>query len=258
VTADPLRLAVGTLTVVPVRPPSRLDAVTAGRAMTLAPVACLPLAALAGAVCGVGALLPVPPLVVGGLAVGAVALGSRGLHLDGLADTADGLASSYDRDRALAVMRTGDVGPIGAATLTLVLLVQAASLQELVSGGGWAAAVGPAVGVVLSRAVLVLTCVRGVPPARPEGLGAAVAGSVGRLPAAFVLAGSAVVGALALVAVGASWWAALAALLAAAAACAMLLARCLRRLGGVTGDVMGACVEAALTAALVVLAAALP
>ena len=256
-TADPLRLALGTLTAVPVRPPSRLDAVTAGRAMVLAPVACLPLAVLAGAVCGVGALLPVPPLVVGALAVGALALGSRGLHLDGLADTADGLASSYDRERALAVMRSGDVGPMGAATLALVLLAQAASMQQLVSDGGWLAAVGPAVGVVLSRAVLVLVCARGVRPARPEGLGAAVAGSVGRVPAALVLAGSAVVGALALAAVDARWWAAPAALAAAAAACAVLLARCLRRLGGVTGDVMGACVEAALTAALVVLAAVL-
>src|SRR5205085_6995031 len=106
------------------------------------------------------------------------ALASRGLHLDGLADTADGLASSYDRERALAVMRRGDVGPAGAATLGLVLLVQVAALADLVSPGGWSAAVVPAVAVVLSRCVLALVCARGVPAARPEGLGATVASSV--------------------------------------------------------------------------------
>ncbi|HKG51795.1 MAG TPA: adenosylcobinamide-GDP ribazoletransferase [Actinomycetales bacterium] len=254
-TADPLRLALGTLTAVPVRPPSRLDRSTAGRAMSLAPLACVPLAVLVGAVCGLGALSPVPPLVVGAAAVGALGLGSRGLHLDGLADTADGLASSYDRDRALAVMRTGDVGPVGAATLVLVLLAQAASLQALVSSGGWAAAVGPAIAVVLSRSVLVLVCARGVPAARPSGLGATVAGSVGRLRVALVLAGTGLAASLALAAVGEWWWAGPAALAAALLVCALLLARCVRRLGGVTGDVMGACVEAALTAALVVLAA---
>jgi adenosylcobinamide-GDP ribazoletransferase len=258
VTGDPLRLALGTLTAMPVRPPSRLDRATAGRAMALAPLACLPLALFVGAVCGLGALLAVPPLVVGALAVGALGLGSRGLHLDGLADTADGLASSYDRDRALAVMRTGDVGPVGAATLVLVLLTQAASLQALVSGGGWSAAVGPAVAVVLSRSVLVVVCARGVPAARPQGLGATVAGSVGRLAAVIALGGSGLAAALALFAAGQPWWAAPVALVAALGVCGLLLARCVRRLGGVTGDVMGACVEAALTAALVVLAATLP
>jgi adenosylcobinamide-GDP ribazoletransferase len=258
VTGDPFRLALGTLTAVPVRPPTGLDRTTAGRAMTLAPLACLPLAALVGAVCGLGALLPVPPLLVGALAVGALALGSRGLHLDGLADTADGLASSYDRDRALAVMRTGDVGPVGAATLVLVLLAQAASLQAVVAVGGWSSAVGPAVAVVLSRSVLAVVCARGVPAARPEGLGATVAGSVGRPAAAVALAGSGLTGALALAAAGGPWWAAPLALAAAVGGCGLLLARCVRRLGGVTGDVMGACVEAAFTAALVVLAATLP
>jgi adenosylcobinamide-GDP ribazoletransferase len=256
VTGDPLRLALGTLTAVPVRPPARLDRPTAGRAMLLGPVAAVPLAVLVGTVCGLGSVLGVPPLVVAALAVGALALASRGLHLDGLADTADGLASSYDRDRALAVMRTGDVGPVGAATLVLVLLVQAASLQAVVARGGWTSAVTPAAAVVLSRAVLVLVCARGVPAARPEGLGATVAGSVGRAAGVVALLAIASVGALALAAVGSPWWSAPAALAAGVAASGVLLARCVQRLGGVTGDVMGACVETALTAALVVLATA--
>jgi adenosylcobinamide-GDP ribazoletransferase len=256
VTGDALRLALGTLTAVPVRPPSRLDRATAGRAMALAPVAAVPLGLLVGIVCGTGSLLGAPPLVVAALADGALALASRGLHLDGLADTADGLASSYDRERALTVMRTGDVGPAGAATLGLVLLVQVAALADLVSPGGWSAAVVPAVAVVLSRCVLAVVCARGVPPARPDGLGATVAGSVARGVAVLVAVLVGLAGALALGAVGVPWWSGPAALAAALAACAALLARCVHRLGGVTGDVMGACVEAALTAALVVLATA--
>jgi adenosylcobinamide-GDP ribazoletransferase len=153
-------------------------------------------------------------------------------------------------------MRTGDVGPAGVATLALVLLVQASSLQALVARGGAASAVAPAVAVLLSRSVLALVCARGVPSARPEGLGATVAGSVRRVGAVAVLVVAGAVGSLALSAVGAPWWAAPVALAAALAASGALLARCVRRLGGVTGDVMGACVEAALTAALVVLATA--
>jgi adenosylcobinamide-GDP ribazoletransferase len=256
VTTDPLRLAVGTLTAVPVRPPSRLDTETAGSAMALGPVAALPLALLVAVVCAAGDLAGVPPLVTATLAVAALALGSRGLHLDGLADTADGLAASYDRDRALAVMRTGDVGPVGAATLVLTLLLQVGSVQALVSRGGWPAGVLPAVAVVLSRSVLVVVCLRGVPAARPGGLGATVAGSVGRARCALVLAAAAAGGSLAVAAVGGPWWASPAALLVAVLACGALLARCVRRLGGVTGDVMGAAVEVALTAALVVLVTA--
>src|SRR5699024_7478198 len=114
-----------------------------------------------------------PPLAVAALAIGLFALGNRGLHLDGLADTADGLAASYDRERALRIMRTGDCGPAGVATLLFVLLLQCAALAgSLAPGHG----VTVAVGVLAGRAVLPLCCVRGVPAARQDGLGTTVAG----------------------------------------------------------------------------------
>jgi adenosylcobinamide-GDP ribazoletransferase len=254
VASDGLRLAVGTLTALRVPAPTRVDRSVAGAAMLLAPVAALvPAAALAVVMAG-GTALQAPPLLTGALAVGAVALVTRGLHLDGLADTADGLGSSYDRDRALAVMRTGDVGPMGTATLVIVLLGQAAALSGLGSLSWWRAALLAAVGVVASRSMLPIACVAGVPAARPEGLGAAVAGSVRRPWAVAVVLSVTVVACVVLAAAGASWWLGVVVVAAAVATTAVLLARCTSRFGGVTGDVLGAVVELSLLAALTVLA----
>jgi adenosylcobinamide-GDP ribazoletransferase len=264
---DAARLALGTLTVVPVRPPRAVTRQVAGRAMLLAPLAIVPLAVLACAVALAGGLLRLPGAAVGALVVGALALGTRGLHLDGLADTADGLASGYDRQRALTVMRSGDVGPAGAVTVVVTLLVQVSCLAALVPslapgtpvGADVASAdtvrrlVAIALAVLLSRSALPLACARGVPSARASGLGATVAGSVARaaavLPVVLVAAGGAV--ALA----PASWWRAPAAALAVVLVTAAVVVRCTRRLGGVTGDVLGACVELSFAAALLVLVA---
>ena len=249
--ADAVRLAFGTLTVLPVPAPRSTRRAVAGGAMMLAPLAASPLAILGCLVVFGGAALGLPALAVSALAVGAVALGSRGLHLDGLADTADGLAASSDRSRALEVMRKGDAGPSGVATLVLVSLVQCAAL-----GGAVAAGHGPVavvVAVLAGRAVLPLCCARGVPSARPSGLGATVAGSV---PIAVAASGVAVLGALTALAPGLDWWRGPAAVLVAAGAATLLLARCVARLGGITGDVLGGCVEVATAAALLTLAAA--
>ncbi|HET6654029.1 MAG TPA: adenosylcobinamide-GDP ribazoletransferase, partial [Nocardioides sp.] len=238
-----LRLAFGTLTVLPVRPPT-VDRGTAGRAMALAP--------LVGLVLGVVACLPLlltetSPLLCAVATIGALALLTRGLHLDGLADTADGLGSGRPAADALAVMRKGDVGPFGVVTLVVVLLAQVAALAQLVAEGAGAAAL--VASLVVSRLALPLACLRGVPAARADGLGAAVAGSVSR-PAALVavLLTAIPVVVLALLVDDAVAWAPLG-LLAGAA----LGWRAVRRLGGVTGDVLGAVVEATFTASLVLL-----
>ena len=64
--------------------------------------------------------------MVGLLVVTVLALGSRAMHLDGLADTVDGLGSGWDRKRALQVMRLGDIGAMGAVALVIVIGLQAA------------------------------------------------------------------------------------------------------------------------------------
>ncbi|HCE60933.1 MAG TPA: adenosylcobinamide-GDP ribazoletransferase, partial [Janibacter terrae] len=121
--SEGLRLAVGTFT----RSPSGRVTITpdtARTALLLAPLAVLPLA-LQVVLVGLTVEIGVPPLVAAGLALGVLAHGSRGMHLDGLADTVDGLGAGWDRERALEIMRRGDVGPMGAVALVVVLLVQA-------------------------------------------------------------------------------------------------------------------------------------
>jgi adenosylcobinamide-GDP ribazoletransferase len=253
VIADGFRLAIGTLTAVPVRSPERVDCATARIAMIAAPVAVLPIALMAAAVAELARLVGLPPLVGAVLILGVFALGSRGLHLDGLADTADGLTASYDRDRALEVMRRGNTGPAGASTLVLVLLLQAAALVPVLARP-W----GPVVGVVLfvlARCSLLITCLAGTSAARPGGLGATVAGVVPRWAALIGGTIAAAVAAALLTLSGRPWWQGMAAVVLAGVVVTGLLLRCRSRFGGITGDVLGAGIELAAAALLVAAAA---
>lgn len=246
---DGWRLAQGTLTALPSRPPLRVDPQVASRAVLLAPAAVLPAAALVVGVLLLGRGLGLTPVAVAFAALAGLALATRAFHLDGLADTADSLTCSYDRERSLAVMRTGDTGPAGAAALVLVLGVQAGALAGLLALPRGPLLAG--VAVCLSRLAHSLACRRGVPAARPDGLGAVYAGCLPtpRLVLAWALAG--------VVAAGTWWWAGLAwwhGLVGVAVAVTLVLAllrRAVRRLGGVNGDVFGASIEVALACLLV-------
>lgn len=246
-----LRLAVTLLTVVPLGR-ARVDRGTARAAMLLAPAAGLVPGGAAALVLLAGGPLGLPVLLTAVLAVAATAAATRALHLDGLADLADGLGSGRPAADALAIMKRSDIGPFGVVTLLLTVLAQVAAL---------ASAPHPAVAVLVAsvagRAVLPWACRSGVPSARPGGLGALVAGTVGTRAAlavtAAVLAAAAGAGA-ATGGPGGAVQAAVAVLVALAAAL-LMLRHAVRRLGGVTGDVLGALVEIAVTAALVVLAA---
>jgi adenosylcobinamide-GDP ribazoletransferase len=135
--------------------------------------------------------------------------------------------------------------------LVVVLGLQAVSIGELADGLTGALLV--AVAVCCSRAALCLTCVRGVPAARTEGLGVAVADSVPRSAAAGCWL--AVLLIMTAVATGSGHGPVPGAVAAAAAALAVgvLVYRCVRRLGGVTGDVMGAGIEITFTVMISVL-----
>ncbi|MET8158556.1 adenosylcobinamide-GDP ribazoletransferase [Sphaerisporangium sp. NPDC005289] len=241
-----LRLAAGTFTIWPAGLP-RTDRVTAGWAMTLAPLIGLGLG-LAGAAVMAAAGLLVSPLLAAALGLGTLAVLTRGLHLDGLADLADGLGSGKPAGQALDIMKRSDIGPFGVVTLVFTLLTQAAAASE-------AGPTALALTVVTGRLAVTWACVTGVPSARAGGLGAMVAGTVRQSTAiiatAAVAAGALVLGLLA----GAPvvFPVAVAAGLGAAWA---VRAHAVRRLGGITGDVLGALVEVATAAALIVCAAA--
>ncbi|PMR57829.1 adenosylcobinamide-GDP ribazoletransferase [Verrucosispora sp. ts21] len=239
---DGARLALTTFTVAPVRP-GRVDRATAGTAMALAPlVGALLAVPVAGVLLLLGSLTA--PLVAAAVAVTVSALLTRGLHLDGLADTVDALGSYRRGPAALEIMKKPDVGPFGVVALVLVLLMQVAALAELVDGPGPAVLAAVVTASAAGRLGVTLACRRGVPAARPEGLGALVAGTVG--PVALV-AGIAVVTLLAVPAVPDRPWQGPLAVLTALAVAAVLLRHLVRRLGGITGDVLGAGVELVTT-----------
>ncbi|MEY9947036.1 adenosylcobinamide-GDP ribazoletransferase [Kitasatospora sp. GAS1066B] len=242
-----LRFAFGTLSVLRVRV-TRWDRVAGGRAMAVAPLVGLVLGALAA---GLGALAcwRGGPLLGAVAAVAASAALTRGLHLDGLADVADGLGSGKPAEDALRIMKQSDIGPFGVLTLLLVLLAQIACLTGQFAHSEWRGALAVLTAAMAGRCALAWGCLRPVPAARPGGLGAMVAASVA-VPTA--LAGT-LLSALALALLGLHPRYAVALTLSQLAAAALLL-RCLRRFGGVTGDVLGALVETAALAALLVLA----
>jgi adenosylcobinamide-GDP ribazoletransferase len=235
-----LRLAVTTLSVLPVRG-GRVDRPAAAWAMSLAPAVGAALGAALAAALWALRELGAPPLVAAAVTIAAAALLTRGLHLDGLADTVDALGSYRTGEAALTIMKKSDIGPFGVAAIALVLLIQTAALAAVTGGAvivAWAA----------GRLAITVACRRGVPAARPEGLGALVAGTV-PLPAAALIA-VLVAGAAAAATPGRPWQGP-AAVVASLAVVLLLLRHAVRRFGGITGDVLGASVEIATTVALV-------
>jgi adenosylcobinamide-GDP ribazoletransferase len=236
-----LRLALTLFTVAPLRP-APVTREGARRAMGWA----APVGALLGALLGAAAVglraAHAPALVTGAAVVAAGAALTRGLHLDGLADTVDGLGSYAGRDRALEIMRGPEVGPFGVAAIALAVLVQAASIGGIAArpGSGLRLFVAVVTATAAGRLAAAVSCRRGVPAARDSGLGALVAGVLG-WPA--LAAGALALAALALAAVPGRPWQGPAALGAALLGGAVLERHAVRRLGGITGDVLGALVE---------------
>lgn len=256
--ADGVWLAVGTLSVLPAPVSRVVNRRVAGRAMLLAPIVGAVIGGAAAlVVAAVTWLRPDVPLLAAVLGVAVVVALSGALHLDGLADMADGLGSRRDRETMLAIMRKGDVGPFGVAAVVLTLLVDVAALTACVTAGfGWQAIV---IAAVASRTTLPWACRTTVPPARPEGLGAMVAGTVRPGVAAAVT----LIGAGAMAGISATGpdgiraaVVAAVAVLVAVGAGLVVVRRAVTAFGGITGDVLGAAVELGFGTALLVLALA--
>ena len=243
---DALRLAIGTLTRLPVPAPRHIDRRTAGRAMCLAPLVALVLAAICGLPLLISHDRAVIALLLSIVTFALLAWATRALHLDGLADTADALGSGKPAAAALEIARKSDIGPFGVIALVFTLLIQITAVASLPNARE--AYFAFVIAIVTSRVALTWACTRMWPAARPDGLGAVVAASV---PSLIAVAWTIVAVALAWALVGSIGGVSV---VLGVLAGIVLLVIARRRLGGITGDVLGATIEIATSATLVVLA----
>jgi len=224
------------LTIAPVR--TELDVADIGRSVPYFPL----VGVLMGIVLALADALVFercfPPAVTAVLGVLALAATSGGLHLDGVADTADGFFSSRPKERILEIMRDSRIGTMGALALFAILALKVSALASMSpSMRCWALLLAPVAG----RCMLVVAMTR-APYARADG-GLATIYLSNRKPwhSWAALAILAVVAGLVL-----SWYG-----LAIAAACVAVTAAfnayARRKIGGITGDTLGAVCELAET-----------
>ncbi len=237
------RAALSFLTVVPAG--GRIDEEDLAASVFFYPVVGLLLGGVAAS--GVFLLGDVfPPALTALLTVALVAVCTGGFHLDGLADTADGLGSARSRERMLAIMRDSHIGVMGMLALFFVLGVKVVALAGMPTSRMAATALC----MPVTGRVAILLMMNLLPYARDEGCAAVfyrqksprIALTAGLLGLLVVGAGS---GALhGLVAVG------------AALVVTLLLAwYCRRAIGGATGDTLGAACELAEAVVALVMAA---
>ena len=228
-------------------PPAAAALGPAARGMPAFPIVGMIIGLAAGSA-GAGLLWAgADPLIGAFAAVAATAVLTGLHHADGLADTADGLMASGSRRRRLEAMRDRSTGAAGAAALALSYVGTVAGLS--LAGGAYELLIAVVLSEAAAKFAMVLMARVGSPAAQGSGavFAAACRGPGGRwrLPAA--------AGAAALPAAALGGYAGGAMLAAAAAAAIVLACVASRRLGGITGDVLGACNELARLASVLVL-----
>ncbi|WP_242678823.1 adenosylcobinamide-GDP ribazoletransferase [Rhodobacter calidifons] len=201
------------------------------------------LGALGAALAASAQWLGVTPGVTAALVLGLAAMLTGGLHEDGLSDSADGLYGGWTRERRLAIMKDSRVGSYGVLALVLVTLARWSALTALLVHGAY----GPALiaAGAMSRAPMALVMSL-LPNARTEGLSHAT----GRPGPATALTGLVLALAIAAVLTG---WSVVPMTFAALAVTLWLALSALRRIGGQTGDILGATQQLAELACLTVL-----
>jgi len=224
-----LRVGVAFYTRIPLAGPP-IDGAALARAAWCAPLVGALIGALAGLAFFIAWRLNLSPFVCGTLAVGTGLALTGALHEDGLADMADGFGGE-DREQALAIMRDGRIGVFGACALAIALFLRIGALSDLPNPAlaAWALIGAHAA----ARAGLPLFMGL-VPPARPDGLSATTGA-----PSGVSVAVAAALGFL-LLARALGLRSALIALVLMLAGGLVIAVMAWRRIGGQTGDVLGA------------------
>lgn len=247
--------ATGFLTILPFSwsmartPDTPPDMTRAARAFPLVG-ACLGLAA--GLVLVLADRLGLPPHGAALLSIAVTLALTGGLHEDGLADSFDGIAGGRTVERRLEIMRDSRIGTYGVLALVVSIGLRAALLAAYLPGHPWSGLFALIAAETISRAAMVHVWAT-EPAARPDGLASAL-GTPGGDTAALTRAVAAVMGAIAGT-IAAGVFATLVALAAAALATTAIASWSRRRIGGRTGDVLGATQQAAAIAVLLALAA---
>jgi adenosylcobinamide-GDP ribazoletransferase len=182
-----------------------------------------------------GGRLILPPLGAAGVAAGAGLFLTGALHEDGLADSADALGGAWSKEEALRILKDPAHGTYGVLAIVLSVLLRVAALAVL---DGWAAlAVLPGAHALSRGASAAL--LRAIPIARENGLGASYSAGVTRREVAGAMVAALGVGALSL-----GPWAIPATVLAVLSAVGVGILSG-RRIGGLTGDTLGAAQQVA-------------
>jgi adenosylcobinamide-GDP ribazoletransferase len=224
-----LGYAVGLLTRLPV-PSFALRTAPGADAVWAYPLVGAIVGALGGAVYWLTHLLSCPPTLASLFALATMVIATGALHEDGLADFADGLAGKT-REESLAIMRDHQIGAYGVIALILSLAIRATAVALI---GGPAAVFAALIAADAAGRLSAVLIMAALPPARRDGLSASV-GQPGKGLAAMALGITFAVAWLAL-----SFGAAILLVLVAALSAIIIGVISLQRLGGQTGDVLGA------------------
>lgn len=231
----PFFAAVRFLTILPVPTRWSGDAAALGRSTAAFPLVGLVIGGVAAAAAW-GLFAVLPPLPASVLVVLLLVAVSGGLHMDGLADTADGFFSARPREQVLTIMRDSRVGTMGVLAIVFVVGLKVALLAAVAPAEAWLVVLL----MPLAGRCAMVWMMNAVPYARGEaGLGAVFYRHRRRQQAIVAVA---VLGAVAAAVAG---WMGVVVMVAVAALALGLSFYAHRRIGGATGDTCGATCELA-------------
>ena len=191
---------------------------------------------------GLGQLFPIP--VTGVFIVIILLLASGGLHMDGMSDTADGFFSSRPRERIMEIMRDSHVGAMGVMAIVLTLALKMAALSTYSQENIWV----PALLMPLAGRCVLVVLTATMPYARAQGgLATVFYSGASKIAAVWAVAFFAVT----------AWWlagpAGLITVIGVMLTTLLFAIFCSKKIGGATGDTLGAACELAETVTVLLL-----